>query len=134
MPVFSRPARTLPSFADIRQETLAKLGKRPCALQVKVCDAILRRDKHVVCEAATGFGKTLTFWMPLLFNEDGIMIIVTALNILGVQCVEQLTAAGISAISVNAANATDKTFQVRQNKSILLIPLIVRRSVSFRRI
>lgn len=63
-------------------------------LQMKVCQALLRGDKNVVCSAATGFRKTLSFFMPLLFSKDGVLIIVTALNILGRQNVDQLTAAG----------------------------------------
>ena len=38
----------------------------------------------------TGSGKTLMFWIPLLFNSDGIIIIVTALNILGDKNVTEL--------------------------------------------
>ncbi len=63
----------------------------------------------MVCTAATGFGKTLTFFMPLLFSPDSVIIIVTALNILGEQNVRQLAEVGISGIAVlcKVRNARD---------------------------
>ncbi|THU75230.1 hypothetical protein K435DRAFT_612698, partial [Dendrothele bispora CBS 962.96] len=39
--------------------------------------------KTVFTIARTGFGKTLTFWLPLIARSNSIMIIVTPLNILG---------------------------------------------------
>ncbi|KAJ7240892.1 hypothetical protein C8J57DRAFT_958654, partial [Mycena rebaudengoi] len=45
-------------------------------------EAILKRDGDVVCISATGSGKTLTFWLPLLFKPDGIQIVISPLNIL----------------------------------------------------
>lgn len=62
--------------------------------------------------AATGSGKTLTFWMSLLFVKDGIFILITALNVLGDQNVEELTRLGISAINLTVDNATDQAFKV----------------------
>ncbi|KLO16401.1 P-loop containing nucleoside triphosphate hydrolase protein [Schizopora paradoxa] len=107
--------RNIPLLSEIRRKTEATFGKRPCLLQVKVCEALLRGDKNVVCSAATGFGKTLTFFMPLLFREDGIVIIVTALNILGTQNVEQLKAVGINGVSITAKTATKENFQDIKN-------------------
>ena len=52
--------------------------------------------------AATGFGKTLTFFMPLIFVEEGVVIIVTTLNILGTQIVKQLFEVNIGAVVINA--------------------------------
>ncbi|KIK98244.1 hypothetical protein PAXRUDRAFT_803920, partial [Paxillus rubicundulus Ve08.2h10] len=40
-------------------------------------------------------GKTLTFWMPLLFRPDGVQIVVMPLNLLGKQNVASLGKAGI---------------------------------------
>jgi superfamily II DNA helicase RecQ len=61
-------------------------------------EAILRHGRDIVSIAATGARKTLTSWMPLLFREDGIQIIISPLNILGKQNVEDLAALGISGI------------------------------------
>ncbi|KAJ7037743.1 P-loop containing nucleoside triphosphate hydrolase protein, partial [Mycena alexandri] len=84
---------------------------RPCLWQLKVVRAILKRDKDVASIAATGSGKTLTFWMPLLFVPDGIQIVITPLNILGKQNVDSLAKVGISAITITAETATPENFQ-----------------------
>ncbi|OSX61702.1 hypothetical protein POSPLADRAFT_1143987 [Postia placenta MAD-698-R-SB12] len=81
---------SLPTIDAIRKKTFAKLGRDPCEWQAKVAREILRAEKDVICVAPTGAGKTLTFWMPLLFREDGIQIVVTPLNILGTQSVAEL--------------------------------------------
>ncbi|KAJ7277178.1 P-loop containing nucleoside triphosphate hydrolase protein [Mycena rebaudengoi] len=96
------------SFAQIRAKAIEYLGYKPCLWQVKVVDAILKRDGDVVCIAATGSGKTLTFWLPLLFKTDGIQIVVSPLNILGQQNVAQLAA---MKINITAETATAKNFQ-----------------------
>jgi len=63
-------------------------GFQPYLIQAKDALAQLER-KDVITIAPTGFGNTLTFWMPLLFNNNGI-IIVTALDILGDQNILEL--------------------------------------------
>ena len=76
-------------------------------------EAIFKHDKDIIAIAATGSGKTLTFWMPLLFKKDGIQIVVTPLNILGKQNVNNLAKLGIQGITVMAENMTTQTFKVR---------------------
>ncbi|KIK79805.1 hypothetical protein PAXRUDRAFT_63458, partial [Paxillus rubicundulus Ve08.2h10] len=49
---------------------------------VKVAEALLKGDKDIVCTASTRMGKTLGFWLPLLFCPEGIQIVVTPLNLL----------------------------------------------------
>ncbi|KAF8240039.1 hypothetical protein L208DRAFT_1235026 [Tricholoma matsutake] len=68
--------------------------RRPCLWQIRVVQALLKNDKDVASIWATGSGKTLTFWMPLLFMPEGIQIVVT-LNILGKQNVDTLAKVGI---------------------------------------
>ncbi|KAF9228306.1 hypothetical protein BS17DRAFT_691999 [Gyrodon lividus] len=55
-------------------------------------------------------GKTLTFWLPLLFCPEGIQIVVTPLNQLGEQNVDSLCKAGIHSITINAEMATLDNF------------------------
>ncbi|KZP18846.1 hypothetical protein FIBSPDRAFT_744888 [Athelia psychrophila] len=69
----------------MHERTRAKLGYEPCLWQLRVVEALLKRDEDVVCIAETGGGKTLTFMLPLEFCQDGIMIIITPLNLLGNQ-------------------------------------------------
>ncbi len=102
----------IPSIAELRQRTQEKFGRRPCQWQCEVAQALLRRDKDVVCISGTGSGKTLTFWMPLLFRPQGIQIVVTPLNILGTQNEQQLGRVGISAINITGETATYKNIQV----------------------
>ena len=109
MPLIPR----VPTLSSITNRTQAKLGKRPCLLQQKVCEALLRQDKNIVCMALTGFGKTLTFFMPLLFSPKGVMIIVTVLNVLGHQNIAQLESVGISGIALNGSSIPSGTLKVR---------------------
>ncbi|KAG2046074.1 hypothetical protein BDR06DRAFT_899841, partial [Suillus hirtellus] len=55
----------------------------------------------IICIAGTGKGKTLTFWMPLLFDSTSVQVVITPLNLLGKQNVMDLKKAGISAISIH---------------------------------
>ncbi|EPS96958.1 hypothetical protein FOMPIDRAFT_34024, partial [Fomitopsis schrenkii] len=75
----------VPSLEEIRRRTTAKLRCDPCRWQARSTQDILRGDKDVIAIAPTGAGKTLTFWMPLLFKPDGIQLVVTPLNLLGTQ-------------------------------------------------
>ncbi|PSS32230.1 hypothetical protein PHLCEN_2v1999 [Hermanssonia centrifuga] len=95
---------------DIRSKTEDVFGKRPCDFQIKLCRAQLEH-KNIISIAATGSGKTLSYLMTLpLTGIDSVLIIVTALNVLGDQFEREAQSAGFSAISVNAENDTDEVF------------------------
>lgn len=96
---------------EIRTQTEKTFGKRPCQFQIELCKAQLRRE-HIISVAATGSGKTLSYFMPLQFTSDSLVIIVSALNVLGEQFVAEATAAGFPAVSVTAENDNDSTFKV----------------------
>ncbi|KAH9911255.1 P-loop containing nucleoside triphosphate hydrolase protein [Fomitopsis serialis] len=105
------------SLEQIRETTLAKLGRFPCRWQAHATQVILERKKDLITIAPTGSGKTLTFWMPLLFRADGIQIVVTPLNILGTQNEQELAKFGVRAIAVRAETATPKVFrEIREGK------------------
>ncbi|KAG6380519.1 hypothetical protein JVT61DRAFT_8683 [Boletus reticuloceps] len=57
-------------------------------------------------------GKTLGFWLPLLFRLNGIQIVVTPLNLLGKQNAASLAKAGIRAIAISSETATLSNFAV----------------------
>src|SRR5271168_2592432 len=103
------------SIEDIRNLVQRTFGKCPCWMQVKIALA-LYAGKDVIGCAATGAGKTLSFWIPLLMAlEDGMdkmTIVVTPLNLLGKQNVEVLENAGLSAVAVCRLNANPETFKV----------------------
>lgn len=75
----------------------------------------------MVCIAPTGLGKTLTFWMPLLFRKDGIQIVVTPLNLLSTQHIVELHRYQIEACEVRADTESPQLFQVRLQKIVLVI-------------
>ena len=97
--VLSTPNQELsqrgPTLSEIRQCTQQVFGIRPCLWQLKVTEALLMGDKDILCMAGTGMGKTLGFWMPLLFRPSSIQIVVTPLNMLGRQNAASLAKAGI---------------------------------------
>ncbi|KIK78822.1 hypothetical protein PAXRUDRAFT_76125, partial [Paxillus rubicundulus Ve08.2h10] len=62
--------------------------------------------RNVITVAPTGAGKTLTFCIPLLFNGDGISIIITALNGLGDQNITEWKQLGIPAVNVMGESTT----------------------------
>ncbi|KII86188.1 hypothetical protein PLICRDRAFT_114870, partial [Plicaturopsis crispa FD-325 SS-3] len=103
------------SVKEIRDLVEKKFHKRPCWLQIKIALALYEGQKDVVGTAATGAGKTLSFWIPLLMaledGQDKMIIVVTPLNILGEQNVKDLEAAGLNAIAVNSENANAETFK-----------------------
>jgi len=103
----------LPSYSEIWDCTEKAFGLCPCLWQIKVTEAILKRNRDVVSIAGMGMGKTLTFWMPLLFcPKNSLQIIVTPLNLLGTQNVQALKKAGYKAIFICADTATHENFQV----------------------
>ena len=101
----------VPSIDDLCMEVQRTFGILPCMFQAR--DAIAQlKQKDCIMISPTGSGKTLTFWIPLLFNNNGIIIIITALNILGDKNVEELLRLGITAANVTGASATDDLFKV----------------------
>lgn len=103
---------SVPSIHKMREKTRAKLGYEPCLWQLRVVETLLKRDKDVISIAETGAGKTLTFMLPLEFCQDGIIIIITPLNLLGKQNVQTLTKMNIQGIALSAETATLENFRV----------------------
>jgi hypothetical protein len=76
----------------------------------------MQKKSDVVLISGTGFGKTLTFWIPMLYEPQSIMVLVTTLNVLGKQMMATLLHAGITVVNITAKNATNKIFQVSKFK------------------
>ncbi|RDB20010.1 ATP-dependent DNA helicase RecQ [Hypsizygus marmoreus] len=112
---------TIPSLSRLRAEVKKFFGVCPCLFQSQ--DAITQLErKDCITISPTGSGKTLTFWIPLLFNDGGIIIIVTALNILGDGNVEELQKLGISAVNVTGETATDALFkEIEEGKHRVIV-------------
>ncbi|KAF8233043.1 hypothetical protein L208DRAFT_1269085, partial [Tricholoma matsutake] len=54
-------------LSQVRNQVESLFSQCPCLWQIRVVQAILKNDKDIVSVSATGSGKTLMFWMPLLF-------------------------------------------------------------------
>ncbi|PIL23292.1 transporter [Ganoderma sinense ZZ0214-1] len=101
----------VPSLREITEKTEELLGRRPCVWQSKVAQAVLRGEKDIVCISGTGSGKTLTFWIPLLFRPEGIQVVITPLNLLGSQNAAELQKVGITGIALSGKTATRENFE-----------------------
>lgn len=113
------------SVKEIRDFVERKFHKRPCWFQIKIALA-LRAGKDVAGIAATGAGKTLSFWIPLLMaleeGQDKMVIVVTPLNLLGKQTEAQLNQAGLSCVAVSKENNDLSTYKVHFFVTSLIVP------------
>ena len=66
----------------------------------------------VIKIAATGSGKSLPYWMALLFIKYGIVVLVTPLKLLRKQFVEVLEKNELTAVSLTASNSNNELFYV----------------------
>lgn len=80
---------------------------------------VLKRENNMINIAPMGSGKTLTFWMPLLFWENGIQIVVTPLNTLGMQNKQELARVGVHVMAIRAETATPQVFCMSQGENSL---------------
>ena len=104
---------TIPeSDLEVQERIKEVFGFMPCLWQIHIICAILAGD-DVITIAKTGSGKSMTYWMPVLFIKYGISIIVTPLKLLGSQFAQMLKDNCISAMSITAANATNELFEVK---------------------
>ncbi|KIJ30160.1 hypothetical protein M422DRAFT_268298 [Sphaerobolus stellatus SS14] len=84
-----------PMFSQIRDDTAERaFGIRPCISQIRAAAARLGKESDVVYISGTGSGKTLTFWMPMLYEKKSITIL-----------------AGIPTANLTEENANAKTFR-----------------------
>ncbi|KIK77048.1 hypothetical protein PAXRUDRAFT_779201 [Paxillus rubicundulus Ve08.2h10] len=100
----------VPPIANMQSVVQDKFGLRPCACQLQSAQYQLE-SKDVFTVSPTGSGNTLTFWIPLLFNNNGIIIIITPLNILGEKICDEAIQHGFPAINLCAETATDQAYK-----------------------
>jgi superfamily II DNA helicase RecQ len=101
----------LESDEEVQREVEERTGTRPCIWQIKVVHKILEGG-DIITIAATGLGKSFTYWMVLLYVKHGIVILITLLKLLGKQFVDMLAKNHLKAVSIMAANATNALFKV----------------------
>ncbi|KAI0257817.1 P-loop containing nucleoside triphosphate hydrolase protein [Gloeopeniophorella convolvens] len=125
----SSPSLAVPSHEEVLECCQAVFGKTPCQFQRQLCVWQLQKQ-DIISISPTGSGKTLTFWLPLLFSNSSIIIVITALNLLGDQFVKELQSINMPAISVTASNNTEDTFKNIQSgnyRVVILNPEIATR-------
>jgi len=102
-------------LSELRSHIEEKFGIRPCIFQAHSALAQLEQNlKDCITILPTGSRKTITFWIPLLFNKGGITVVVT-LNILGDKNVAELVKLSISAVNITGKSATNELFKVAVN-------------------
>ncbi|THU88371.1 P-loop containing nucleoside triphosphate hydrolase protein, partial [Dendrothele bispora CBS 962.96] len=106
---------TVLSVDAIGDQAEQHFGFRPCMPQLLSAWHQLQ-GKTVFTIARTGFGKTLTFWTTLLAHtktkSNGILLIVTPLNILGDKNArEAMERLGLSGINVTGDEAKPEVFK-----------------------
>ena len=106
---------SVPSLEALRVLTLKRFGKNACNFQLEFAKALLEGEKHVLLQAGCGMGKTLGFWIPLLVNLSGILIIVSPLTLLGDQHVDDLLRVKINAVNIDADTIAERprVFEVK---------------------
>lgn len=111
------------TLKEIRDLVQSKFGKWPCWFHIKLALA-LRAGKDVVGVAATGAGKTLSFWILLLMalkeGQDKMIVVVTPLNLLGKQTETQLNEAGLPSIAVSKFNNIPSTYKVCYQEALYI--------------
>ena len=103
---------TMPeSDEEVQRVVEERTGIRPCLWQIKVVRMILEQW-DIIEIAATGSGKSLTYWMALLFIKHGNVVLVTPLKLLGEQFVRVLEKNELTAVSMTASNSNNELFKV----------------------
>ena len=93
--IFHPPPMTVPSWImedppalsleALRALTLKRFSRNACNFQLEFAQALLEGKKHVLLQAGCGMGKTLGFWILLLANPTGLLVVVSPLTLLGDQ-------------------------------------------------
>ena len=111
------------SDEEVQRQVEEVFGFKPCLWQIRVVRAVLAGE-DVITVAPTGSGKSLTYWIPLLYIKHGITVVVSPLKLLGTQFVQMLEDNRISAISITVANATNELFEV-MILIVILVPFLI---------
>ncbi|KAF8327973.1 P-loop containing nucleoside triphosphate hydrolase protein, partial [Cantharellus anzutake] len=99
-----------------------------CIWQCMVALSLLAK-RNVVSISATGSGKTMTFWLPML-REKGITFIVTPLKSLGSQLSNESIKKGFPSVSITAKLLGEKPglVKVRQStkfRTVVISPKLI---------
>ena len=88
------------AIRELQEQGMERLGIRPCVWQAKVALHLLSK-LSMVSISATGSGKTITFWLPMM-REKGLTLIITPLKTLGHQIAMESCHLNFPAVSITA--------------------------------
>ncbi len=117
MPLCTRKLESI-TIEDIQNDSEHFLCFRACIWQARVALELLSKQKNYVVTAATGSGKTFTFWVPKLYKM-GLTIIIVPLKMLGEQLAEESSMAGFKAVNVTAKSLGDSLELIKVLSSFL---------------
>ncbi len=103
------PSALPPIELDVKKlqdESKAHFHVHACVWQCRVVLRLLAKES-IVSVSATGSGKTMTFWLPML-HEEGITFIVTPLKSLGSQLSDESIQKGFPSMSIMAELLSEK--------------------------
>ena len=99
---------SIPSLEALRTLAIKTFSKAPCSFQLEFAQALLKRKKHVLLQAGCRMGKTRGFWIPLLTNVSGCLVVISPLTLLGDQHADDLRWVGIKAVNIDADTIAEK--------------------------
>ncbi|KAH7872322.1 P-loop containing nucleoside triphosphate hydrolase protein [Lentinula edodes] len=98
------------SDEDAREAVEKVFGVRPCLWQLKAARMILG-GQDTLTIAPTGSGKTLSYWLALVFVPEGTIVVVTPLKDLGSQFENELKQKGFCALNVTGNITTNNLYK-----------------------
>ncbi|KAJ3911345.1 P-loop containing nucleoside triphosphate hydrolase protein [Lentinula edodes] len=98
------------SDEDAREAVEKVFGVRPCLWQLKAARMILG-GQDTLTIAPTGSGKTLSYWLELVFVPEGTIVVVTPLKDLGSQFENELKQKGFCALNVTGNITTNNLYK-----------------------
>lgn len=108
----------VPTLSVISSVTKEAFEIRPCrfqldSIQIQLEKKLSIQSQAVICLAPTGSGKSLAFVAPLLFNDNGISILITPLNILGTHTTTKVDGYNISVANTTGPGVCNTLYKVR---------------------
>jgi superfamily II DNA helicase RecQ len=112
-PLVSQSTVSTVGAADIFKKSEDLLGISPCQFQVLSCDLQLRGE-HSILISPTGSGKSLTCFLPFIWQKTGITLLICPLQLLGEQhsTSSLLEKLGVKSVNLTALTANDSVFTV----------------------
>ncbi|KAF8327271.1 P-loop containing nucleoside triphosphate hydrolase protein [Cantharellus anzutake] len=113
-----------PTEDTIRRNVADVFGKTLCGFQLRAVVAQIHR-RDLLLTSGTGSGKTLIYWVPLLYNGGRILVVITPLTVLGSQQATGLSALGVRSVCISKDNLSPDLLEDichRKYRVIILSP------------